>query len=192
MLWWTWGCRYHFEVGGFISFEYILRSGITGSYGTSILTFWGTFVLFWYIVAVPIYIPTNNVQSESESRSVMPNSFLQARILEWVAVPFSRRSSRLRDWTQVSHIAGGFFTSWATQGFLWFSTSSITTVSCLFDNSHSNRYEVIAHCGFDLYFPNDYCCWALFLVPVSHLYVFFGKMFIQVHALSILNWIITF
>ena len=116
MLWWTWGCRYHFEVGGFISFEYILRSGITGSYGTSILTFWGTFVLFWYIVAVPIYIPMNNVQSESESRSVMPNSFLQARILEWVAVPFSRRSSRLRDWTQVSHIAGGFFTSWATQG----------------------------------------------------------------------------
>ena len=31
MLWWTWGCRYHFEVGDFISSEYILRSGITGS-----------------------------------------------------------------------------------------------------------------------------------------------------------------
>ena len=74
MLWWTWGCRYHFEVGDFISFEYILRSGITGSYGTSILTFWGTSVLFWYIVAVPIYIPMNNVQNESESLSVMPNS----------------------------------------------------------------------------------------------------------------------
>ena len=39
---------------------------------------------------------------------------LQARILEWVAVPFSRGSSQPRDWTQVSCIAGGFFTSWAT------------------------------------------------------------------------------
>ena len=40
---------------------------------------------------------------------------LQARILEWVAFPFSRESSQLRDWTQVFHIAGGFFTSWATR-----------------------------------------------------------------------------
>ena len=36
---------------------------------------------------------------------------LQARILEWVAFPFSRGSSQLRDQTQVSHIAGVFFTS---------------------------------------------------------------------------------
>ena len=40
---------------------------------------------------------------------------LQARILEWVAVPFSRGSSQPRDQTQVSHIAGRFFTSWATR-----------------------------------------------------------------------------
>ena len=38
---------------------------------------------------------------------------LQARILEWVAFPFSRGSSQPRDWTQVSHIAGRFFISWA-------------------------------------------------------------------------------
>ena len=36
---------------------------------------------------------------------------LQARILEWVAFPFSRASSQPRDQTQVSRIAGGFFTS---------------------------------------------------------------------------------
>jgi len=36
---------------------------------------------------------------------------LQARILEWVAFPFSRESSQPRDQTQISHIAGGFFTS---------------------------------------------------------------------------------
>ena len=35
-------------------------------------------------------------------------------ILEWVAYPFSRGSSRPRDQTRVSCIAGGFFTSWAT------------------------------------------------------------------------------
>ena len=42
------------------------------------------------------------------------HGILQARILEWVAFPFSRGSSRPRDQTQVSLIAGGFFTSWAT------------------------------------------------------------------------------
>ena len=40
---------------------------------------------------------------------------LQARILEWVAFPFSRGSSLPRDRTQVSHIAGGFLTVWATR-----------------------------------------------------------------------------
>ena len=36
---------------------------------------------------------------------------LQARVLQWVAFPFSRGSSQPRDWTQVSRIAGGFFTA---------------------------------------------------------------------------------
>ena len=40
---------------------------------------------------------------------------LQAKILEWVAMPSSRGSSQPRDQTQVSHIAGGFFTIWATR-----------------------------------------------------------------------------
>ena len=37
------------------------------------------------------------------------------RILERVAYPFSRGSSWPRNWTRVSWIAGGFFTSWATR-----------------------------------------------------------------------------
>ena len=37
----------------------------------------------------------------------------QARILEWVAMPSSRRSSWPRNWTWVSGIAGRFFTAWA-------------------------------------------------------------------------------
>ena len=36
---------------------------------------------------------------------------LQTRILEWVAIPFSRGSSQPRDWSQVSQIAGRFFIS---------------------------------------------------------------------------------
>ena len=43
------------------------------------------------------------------------HGILQARILDWVAIPFSRESSRLKDWTQVSCTAGGFFTVWATR-----------------------------------------------------------------------------
>ena len=39
----------------------------------------------------------------------------QSRILEWVAIPFSRRSSGPKDWTQVFCIAGRFFTIWATR-----------------------------------------------------------------------------
>ena len=43
------------------------------------------------------------------------HGILQARVLEWVAIPFSRESSQPRDRTQVSHFAGRFFTSWATR-----------------------------------------------------------------------------
>ena len=42
------------------------------------------------------------------------HGILQARILEWVAFPFSMGSSQPTDGTQVSHIASLFFTSWAT------------------------------------------------------------------------------
>ena len=43
------------------------------------------------------------------------HGILQARILEWIAFPFSRGSSQPRDRTQVSLIAGRFFTNWATR-----------------------------------------------------------------------------
>ena len=43
------------------------------------------------------------------------HEILQARILEWVAIPFSRGSSRPRDQIWVSCIAGGFFTVWSTR-----------------------------------------------------------------------------
>ena len=64
-------------------------------------------------------------KSESESRSVMltlchpmdytGHEIIQAKIIEWVAFPFSRGSAQPSDWTQVSRIAGRFFSSWATR-----------------------------------------------------------------------------
>ena len=43
------------------------------------------------------------------------HGILQVRILEWVAISFSRGSSRSRNQTRVSRIAGGCFNLWATR-----------------------------------------------------------------------------
>ena len=40
---------------------------------------------------------------------------LQARMLEWIAMPSSRGSSQPKDQTQISHTVGDFFTIWATR-----------------------------------------------------------------------------
>ena len=62
--------------------------------------------------------PCNVIKSlclVSDKNSEEVCGILQATILEWVAIPFSRRSSQPKDWTQVSHIASGFFISRATR-----------------------------------------------------------------------------
>ena len=46
------------------------------------------------------------------------HGIFQPRILEWIAVPFSRGSSQSRDQTQVCRIAARFFTSWATREYI--------------------------------------------------------------------------
>ena len=83
----------------------------------------GAFIIFLWvemgICSSPVFLQ-QILLSESESHSVVPNSLwphgvLQARILQWVAFPFSRGSSQPRDRTHVSCIAGRFFTSWATR-----------------------------------------------------------------------------
>ena len=42
------------------------------------------------------------------------HEILRSKILEWVAIPFSRGSSPPWDWIQVSYIAGRFITVWVT------------------------------------------------------------------------------
>ena len=53
--------------------------------------------------------------SPTAHQAPLSMGILQARILEWVAMPSFRGSSQPTDRTQVSHIAGGFFTVQATR-----------------------------------------------------------------------------
>ena len=55
------------------------------------------------------------------------HGIVQARILEWVTIPFSKGSSQLRERTQVSCLVGGFFTVWA----LFSNTTTTTTTKSL-------------------------------------------------------------
>ena len=69
--------------------------------------------------------------------------------------------------------------------------ASTPVIAWVVNVSHSNRCEVVSHCGFDLYFPDDEWCWAFFHVMVGHLDVFFGEVSIHVFC-PFLHWIICF
>ena len=77
----------------------------------------------FFMVQLPhLYMPTGKTMKVTQPCPTLYNPVdytvlgtLQARILELVAFPFSRGSTQPTDWTQVSRIAGGFFTSWATR-----------------------------------------------------------------------------
>ena len=69
---------------------------------------------------VVLVAPTNTCPALYDPMDCSPSGFsvhriLQARTLEWVAVPFSRGSSWPRDWNWVSCITGRFFTIWDTR-----------------------------------------------------------------------------
>ena len=95
----------------------------------------------------------------SESRSVVltlcnptdstVHGILQARILEWVAFPFSRGSSQPRDWTQVSRIAGGFLTNWATKDAQNTPVGSLSLLQGIFPTQELN--PGLRHCRWILY-----------------------------------------
>ena len=71
--------------------------------------FWiNDFLIKWSKVKVAQLCPTL-----CNPTAYTVHGIFQARILEWVVFSFSRGSSQPRGWSKVSHIAGGFFTSWA-------------------------------------------------------------------------------
>ena len=69
------------------------------------------------------------------------HGILQARILEWVAFPFSRGSSQFRDRTQVSCLSGGLFISWATR------EAQMTKKDLLYSTGNYTQYFVITYKG---------------------------------------------
>ena len=72
------------------------------------------------------------------------NGILQVRILEWVAFPFPRGSSQSRDQSQVSCIAGEFFTSWTTGKPKNTRVGILSVLQRIFPNQKSNRG--LLHC----------------------------------------------
>ena len=69
---------------------------------------------------------------------------LQARIPEWVVMPFSRGSSWPMDQIQVSRIADRFFTNWATRGAYW----NIRTTSFWLKNETRRIILIFPECLF--------------------------------------------
>ena len=128
---WTVACQAPLSMG-FSRWQYCrglpsdpgIKPGSSAMQADSLLTEpWGTYPIKGYY---PKYAKNSY---SSVSRSIMSDSLrphslsptsssvhgiLQARILEWTAIPFFRGSSQPRDQTWVSCIAGRFFTVWAT------------------------------------------------------------------------------
>ena len=74
-------------------------------------------------------------------------------------------------------------------GFPFSSFSLMLIICCDFEKSHSDRCEVVSHCGFYLLSSDDRWYWASFHVPISHHYIFFGKM--SLHTLCpFFSWVV--
>ena len=72
--------------------------------------------MLWRVcVLVTQSYPTLCDPKDCSSPGSSVHGIIQERILQWVAIPFSRRSSRPRDQTQVSCTAGRSFSVWATR-----------------------------------------------------------------------------
>ena len=67
------------------------------------------------LVLVTQSCPTLHYRMDYSPPGSSVHGILQARVLEWIVVSFSRGSSWFRNWTQVSYIIGGCFTVWATR-----------------------------------------------------------------------------
>ena len=93
---------------------------------------------FLYKVVVTQLCPTLcNSMDCSPSGPSVPGVF-QAKMLEWVTFFFSRGSSRPRDQTQVSHIAGSFFTIYLATGE---ALSEMSTMTCDSTRCISTNFE---------------------------------------------------
>ena len=87
------------------------------------------------------------------------HGIIQKRILEWIAMPFSRGSSWPRSWTWVSHIAGRFFTVWTTR-----EAGYIKNEKCQRSLLYAGQYfyALQSHCPYPsnmFYVPHGWSLW---------------------------------
>ena len=75
---------------------------------------WGTHVNPW-LIHVNVWQKPLQYCKVISLQLIKINEKKKKRILEWIAIPFSRESSQPRNRTWVSCIAGRFFTVWATR-----------------------------------------------------------------------------
>ena len=116
-------CKYHVCAWGLVG---EMEEGRLFSFLKTVFTSWTClcliFLIYWMklIMLLPCVF-SHSVVSDPlwphglAHQAPLSMGILQARIPEWVAKPSSRRSSQPRGRTQVSRIAGGFFTVWATR-----------------------------------------------------------------------------
>ena len=82
----------------------------TAVWGCCNLVAWSGMFLFFVLSCLLSHVRIFAIPWAETCQTPLTMGILQARILEWVAMPSSRGSSQSRDQTQVSHIAGKFFT----------------------------------------------------------------------------------
>ena len=92
------------------------------------------------------------------------HEILRERILEWVAIPFSRESSQPKNQTRVSCIAGRFFTSWATREAPWV---QVTMLLLIF---HQNFEGIALWSSSFLRNLKSFCCLTLCLRSLHSLW----------------------
>ena len=64
----------------------------------------------------------------------------------------------------------------------------LISVFRFFDDGHSDCYELILYCNFDLHFSNNWWCWVSFHVPFAHLYVFLERCLFKSSSHFWLGW----
>ena len=108
-------------------FMYSNTTGFVGWFSYSVtwpssLNLFTSSTVSWWCLESPIYIRSSVLVKVSQSCPTLCNpmdhtvpGILQARILELVTITFSKGSSKPRDLTQFSRIAGRFCTSWAAR-----------------------------------------------------------------------------
>ena len=109
------------------------------------------------------------------------HGIFQGRILEWVAVSFSRASSPPRDWTWVSCIEGRFFNNWATREVAKLcSMGTILSLICFL--------ESVPHCSCArsprVLWTNETC--SLDKLLTDHIYIYINSLSIYIYILFFL------